>query len=265
MNVQEESKPFSCRNFIAPYIINPQNRYKVIWDNFIGIVFLLSFIFDPINFAFDFEPMYNDETNRMDLAVTILLCTDMLFDLVTGIEKENIVIPINDDDTSTTDNTGMVRRGNAKMLLKHQQRSQESLGVDDPTVERDIGRILKSHFKSQFWFDALANFPIVIFYIWKGRPVGEEEVVAVSDDLFFVTAMGLKVLRLVNLTNFTNTLRFTMDKIANMFYLHRYMLENIYNWIQIILKFILVIHYFACGWQLIRFYKLQKGYVSHPF
>ena len=58
--VEKERKKFSCREFIAPYIMDPTNRYKMLWDNLMGIVFLFSFIFDPINFAFNFEPLYDD-------------------------------------------------------------------------------------------------------------------------------------------------------------------------------------------------------------
>ena len=58
--VKKERNKVSCREFIAPYILDPTNRYKMLWDNFIGIVFLLSFVFDPINFAFNFEPLYSD-------------------------------------------------------------------------------------------------------------------------------------------------------------------------------------------------------------
>ena len=152
-----------------------------------------------------------------------------------------------------------------KSLKAHQESNSDKLGINDPILERDIKKILKVHLKLQFWFDALANFPIIAYFAIYGRPVGEDEIVKASDQMFFILAMGLKVLRLINVKNFIKTLRDTFDKIAEIFYLHRYMLENIYQWIKIVLKFVLVIHYFACGWQLIRFYKDTWGLVSHPF
>lgn len=51
---EEKDKKFSWRAFIAPYIINPKNRYKMLWDNIVGIIYLMSFIFDPVIFCFQF-------------------------------------------------------------------------------------------------------------------------------------------------------------------------------------------------------------------
>ena len=39
-----------------------------------------------------------------------------------------------------------------------------------------------------------------------------------------------------------------MDKLADIFYLHRYMFSNLLLWFIIVLKFLLTMHYFACGW-----------------
>ena len=38
-------------------MIDPQNKYKVIWDLCIGLIYLLSFLLDPVVFAFKFEPL----------------------------------------------------------------------------------------------------------------------------------------------------------------------------------------------------------------
>ena len=55
--VEEKKQSFSLRERIAPYIIDPKNRYKVAWDLMIGIIYLLSYILDPIAAAFMFEPL----------------------------------------------------------------------------------------------------------------------------------------------------------------------------------------------------------------
>ena len=116
----EKKSSFSCKSLIAPLIIDPNNRYKILWDNFLGIVFLVSFVFDPINFAFNFEPLYNEGRNRLDLVITALFLFDMLLDLITAFEKEDYVIVI--DEENLDDQYGAKRRGNAKMLQAQQKK-----------------------------------------------------------------------------------------------------------------------------------------------
>ena len=48
----EGKKNCSCKGAVAPYIIDPKNKYKVMWDLFIGIIYLLSYLVDPVVFAF---------------------------------------------------------------------------------------------------------------------------------------------------------------------------------------------------------------------
>lgn len=55
---EEQNKaPLTLGEAIAPYIINPMNRYKVLWDLSLGHVYLLSFLMDPYTLAFHFEPL----------------------------------------------------------------------------------------------------------------------------------------------------------------------------------------------------------------
>lgn len=61
---KEESVNLSCKERIAPYIINPYNKYKVMWDLAQGLIYLMSFLLDPIVFAFKFKPLENRQLNR---------------------------------------------------------------------------------------------------------------------------------------------------------------------------------------------------------
>ena len=54
---EKKKKPKTCRSVVAPYIIDPLNKYKVMWDLAIGLIYLLSFLLDPVVFAFKFEPL----------------------------------------------------------------------------------------------------------------------------------------------------------------------------------------------------------------
>ena len=47
----------SCRSYLAPYIINPTSRWKVIWDIQMGLWYLLAYIIDPLVLAFFFKPL----------------------------------------------------------------------------------------------------------------------------------------------------------------------------------------------------------------
>ena len=57
MYIEDKKESCGVMKKIAPYIIDPKNKYKVAWDLAIGIIYLLSYITDPIAFAFKFEPL----------------------------------------------------------------------------------------------------------------------------------------------------------------------------------------------------------------
>ena len=56
-----------------------------------------------------------------------------------------------------------------------------------------------------------------------------------------------------------------MDILEEIFYTKRYLFDNLTRWILAAMKLILTIHYFSCGWILIRNYKRQLGYVTEEF
>ena len=47
--------------------------------------------------------------------------------------------------------------------------------------------------------------------------------------------------------------------------MRRYFFENLYSWFKAGLKFVLSVHYFACGWILIHYYKEKWGYRTADF
>ena len=51
---KEIAKTHSCKESLAPYIINPKNKYKVAWDMCMGFVYLFAYFMDPFIFAFHF-------------------------------------------------------------------------------------------------------------------------------------------------------------------------------------------------------------------
>ena len=73
---------------IAPYIIDPFNKYKVAWDMLIGIIYLVTLILDPIILAFNFVPLLHLNINVYTALITWLIIIDMILVLVTGLPRD---------------------------------------------------------------------------------------------------------------------------------------------------------------------------------
>ena len=52
-----ETKRPTCLERIAPYVIDPNNRYKVAFDIFLAGIYMLTYWLDPIILAFHFKPL----------------------------------------------------------------------------------------------------------------------------------------------------------------------------------------------------------------
>ena len=87
-----KEKQLSCRACLAPYIINPLNRYKVAWDMALGILYLVCYFLDPVLLVFEFRPLVNRDMNQFQEAVTLILIINMLLTPFTATrKKENIL------------------------------------------------------------------------------------------------------------------------------------------------------------------------------
>ena len=42
--------------WLAQYVIDPKGRYKILWDTFIGFLYVTCYILDPLVYAFDLQP-----------------------------------------------------------------------------------------------------------------------------------------------------------------------------------------------------------------
>ena len=67
--------------------------------------------------------------------------------------------------------------------------------------------------------------------------------------------MTLKIFRLLHVYNVVNTLKYVMGIASEMFVMQRYRFVNFLSWTLAGLKFVLALHYFACGWIWIYKYK----------
>ena len=84
---------------LAPYIINPDNHYKMTWDILIACSYFTCFWLDPFIFGFWYEPLLNVETMRLTYLLTLILLADSFLTPFIGERKK--VSPGKDDDDET--------------------------------------------------------------------------------------------------------------------------------------------------------------------
>ena len=73
---------------MAPHIIDPRGRYKMLFDNLMGFIFLDCYLMDPYVLAFNFEPLSDPFISWFQRAVTYLIIIDIILTLFTGLPKE---------------------------------------------------------------------------------------------------------------------------------------------------------------------------------
>lgn len=166
---EEEPEKFSLKEKIAPYIINPRNKYKILWDSMMGFLYWMTFFLDPYIFAFLFVPLENRNINFFQKSLTFVIFLDMILEIFTGIPREDSQIiaqpePTDDDKSAKTGNSGKQdkekRKGNVKSLL---QKVGNDNSIDDPALNRDIGFLFKSYLRRDAIWDMAANFPVIIY------------------------------------------------------------------------------------------------------
>ena len=151
------------------YVINPQNYYKVTWDLGIGFVYLLSYILDPINFAFKFEPMKNIIVRDMAAFVTVIIIIDILLVPFSGTPKDDSEMPGDKEkrkELKKAERAGVGNRSN---------HSKNETGLNDPALERDIWKLTKNYLKGDATLDLLANIPQLIFMMSRNEDFDSAE------------------------------------------------------------------------------------------
>ena len=106
---------------------------------------------------------------------------------------------------------------------------------------------------------------MLIYTISNGLPSTEEEIDKAAETRLFFIVMALKSLRLLHSKQVSDALKRIMNLFSDIFYMRKYMFENILRWILAGTKFLLALHYFACGWIIIYYYKAQPGEVQEEF
>ena len=99
----QEEKNLSCKEKVAFLIIDPNSKKKVLWDIFMGFVYLICFLIDPVIYSFNFEPLFRDSTNRLQRVMTFLIVIDMIImPFEATVKEDNKHTKIDDEEMPTT-------------------------------------------------------------------------------------------------------------------------------------------------------------------
>ena len=220
----------------------------------------MCYVFDPYVLCFFFTPLEDKRLNDLQKGLTAVVCIDMFSNFVTGVPREDVV---GQDDKELKDEENLTNseyENDGKMKKKKDKKKQKRKGnvntfkkkdlkdLEDPMLHRDIVYIIKNYFKQEAWFDIAANGPILLYIFAYGKPSTEEEIEEVQLDVLFVTCMAFKTLRLYHVKEVTDAFRRLIDFLSDIFYLHRYFFVNLQSWVFASIKFLMTVHYFACGW-----------------
>lgn len=145
--------------------MKPNSYQKVIWDIFIGVVYLMCFWLDPFCLGTAFR-IYEEfpNLNSFQRWLTILLVIDMAMVPMTAMLKKESIMSKMDKK-----NKGRIQ---SRMLIKRGK--DADLGLNDPLLERDIKVLCISYIKREFIFDCAANVPIFLYEALRGWPTDPE-------------------------------------------------------------------------------------------
>ena len=270
----EKKKKKSCRESFAPYVISPFNKWKILADLIMGLIYLMTYMTDPYILCFLFTPLSNPNINQLQRSLTFIMLVDMISNFVTGIPREDAVYEDDKKDKKKKKKKdGEIKSKKESLRKKNRQRKGNASSfinkgkkdLTDPLLQRDIRVLAVRYFKREAWFDIFANFPIIVYLIVNGYPQSEEEIDNLSTDVVFISCMALKTLRLYHVKEVTDAFRRLIDKLADIFYLKRYLFVNFQSWTLASIKFLMTVHYFSCGWILIANIKTRMGLNSNEF
>ena len=155
------------------------------------------------------------------------------------------------------------RKSNVKLIESAENKDMK--GLHDPNVERDIVDLMKNYLKGDCWKDFLANIPFLLYLFIEGVPTELSEIEEKNNDWMLNLVMALKIFRLSHADEIADAITRLMDLLSEIFWRKKFLFYNMLRWILAAVKFLLAVHYFACGWILIHRMKQQFGWVLFPF
>ena len=92
----------------------------------------------------------------------------------------------------------MKPRGDTKNIRFAGKKNSE--GLNDPILERDVGKLLCGYLKRDFIIEAVANLPTIIYDFYLEMPMKGEEISKLEDDQIYMFFMLLKIFRLFHIS-----------------------------------------------------------------
>lgn len=102
----------------------------------------------------------------------------------------------------------------------------------------------------------MANFPIIFYEMAHGYPTDVSTMSTLSREKWYMIFMTFKFFRLFHINEVTSSLKRVKDMLSDIFFMHKYMFDNILSWTLAGTKFFISMHLFACGWIKIQHIKL---------
>ena len=93
---------------------------------FLGLVYLLTLIMDPLIFSLNFKPLLNRDIEILSRIINWLIIIDMILLLLTGIPRDSSDITGEDDDEEETQ--GYAGKGKSKKVKKKKQSTEGRRG-----------------------------------------------------------------------------------------------------------------------------------------
>ena len=138
-------------------------------------------------------------------------------------------------------------------------------GLSDELLERDVTVLLCEYLKSNFIIEAIANLPILVYEFYLGFPRSTDFIHEQEDNILYTSFMFLKIFRLFHISQSLESIEMIRSIFVEIFYMKRYMLDQIQRWTLTGIKFVMIIHFYTCGWILIYYYKVEEGIETFEF
>lgn len=114
-NFTKDNKPkkkLTCRERIAPYIIDPMSPYKIAWDMFMGVCYLYAIVIDPFVYSEHFFPLENKRLNRFNRFLTLIFLVNIIVTPLTGVPREDSILVDTSEESEEQTPNQKKRRGN---------------------------------------------------------------------------------------------------------------------------------------------------------
>ena len=94
----DQEKKKSCTERFAYSIIDPMNKYKIMWDMFVGTLYGATFIIDPAVFALHFKPLWSPSLSNFTMFQTFVFIFDMILIPFTALPRDDDGTVIDEDE-----------------------------------------------------------------------------------------------------------------------------------------------------------------------